>query len=76
MRDEIFGPILPVLTYTRLDEALQYINAHDKPLALYLFTNSRWACRVRHSVAIYGQRLLVCDQSLREKAWCSRKREA
>ena len=31
------------------------------------------AARVRHSVAIYGQLLLFCDQSMREKAWCSRK---
>ncbi len=29
--------------------------------------------RVRHSVAIFGQRLMVCDQSMREKAWRSRK---
>ena len=33
-------------------------------------------CRVRHSVAIYGQLLLFCDQSMREKAWRSRKRGA
>jgi hypothetical protein len=32
--------------------------------------------RVRHSVAIYGRRLLFCDQSMREKAWRSRKRGA
>ncbi len=30
--------------------------------------------RVRHSVAVYGQLLLFCDQSMREKAWRSRKR--
>ena len=30
--------------------------------------------RVRHSIAIYGQLLLFCDQSMREKAWRSRKR--
>ncbi len=34
------------------------------------------ASRVRHSVAIFGQRLMVCDQSMREKAWRSRKRGA
>ena len=34
------------------------------------------SCRVRHSVAVYGQRLLFCDQSMREKAWRSRKRGA
>jgi hypothetical protein len=32
--------------------------------------------RVRHRVAIYGQLLLFCDQSMREKAWRSRKRGA
>jgi aldehyde dehydrogenase (NAD+) len=39
MRDEIFGPILPVLRVASVDEAVHYINAHDKPLALYLFSN-------------------------------------
>ncbi|MFM5924509.1 MAG: coniferyl aldehyde dehydrogenase [Novosphingobium sp.] len=37
MRDEIFGPILPVLTYRDLDEAIAYINAGPRPLALYYF---------------------------------------
>lgn len=36
-REEIFGPILPVLTYTDLDTVLAAINAGDKPLALYVF---------------------------------------
>ncbi len=35
MQEEIFGPILPVLTYDRLDDALAYVNAHERPLALY-----------------------------------------
>ncbi len=38
MRDEIFGPVLPVLTYTSLDDALAQINARPKPLALYAFS--------------------------------------
>lgn len=37
MREEIFGPVLPVLTYRQLDEALAYVNAHPRPLALYYF---------------------------------------
>ena len=37
MQEEIFGPILPVLTYTRLDEAIAHINAGPRPLALYWF---------------------------------------
>jgi coniferyl-aldehyde dehydrogenase len=37
MRDEIFGPILPVMTYRAVDEAIDYVNAHDRPLGLYYF---------------------------------------
>jgi aldehyde dehydrogenase (NAD+) len=39
MADEIFGPILPVLKYAGIDEAIARVNARPKPLALYLFTN-------------------------------------
>ena len=39
MRDEIFGPVLPVKTYGAMDEALAYINSHDRPLGLYYFGN-------------------------------------
>lgn len=38
MQNEIFGPILPILTYTNLDEVVQYINAGEKPLALYIYS--------------------------------------
>lgn len=41
MEDEIFGPILPILEYNQLEEAIQTINNHPKPLALYLFTESK-----------------------------------
>src|SRR5262249_49601286 len=37
MQEEIFGPVLPVKTYDPLDEAVGYINAHDRPLGLYYF---------------------------------------
>ena len=37
MQEEIFGPILPVLGYDRIEEAISYINGHDRPLALYWF---------------------------------------
>jgi coniferyl-aldehyde dehydrogenase len=40
MRDEIFGPILPIKTYSTVDEAIEYVNRHDRPLTLYLFTKS------------------------------------
>ncbi|ULO05906.1 aldehyde dehydrogenase [Paenibacillus sp. 19GGS1-52] len=41
MEDEIFGPILPIIEYSDLDEAIQSINDHPKPLALYLFTEDK-----------------------------------
>ena len=40
MREEIFGPVLPVKTYGALEEAVAYVNGRDRPLALYLFTKS------------------------------------
>ncbi|MFG2598893.1 aldehyde dehydrogenase family protein [Streptomyces sp. NPDC048462] len=40
MREEIFGPVLPVVTVDGLDEAIAFINDRDKPLALYAFTES------------------------------------
>ncbi|HEY0249748.1 MAG TPA: aldehyde dehydrogenase family protein [Gryllotalpicola sp.] len=38
MGEEIFGPILPLVTVDGLDDALRFITAHDKPLALYVFS--------------------------------------
>ncbi|MFE3035000.1 aldehyde dehydrogenase family protein [Streptomyces canus] len=40
MREEIFGPILPIVTVPGLDEAITFITDRDKPLALYVFTDS------------------------------------
>ena len=37
MQEEIFGPLLPVKAYRKVDEAIDYINAHDRPLGLYYF---------------------------------------
>ena len=37
MQEEIFGPILPVLPYAHIEEAIAYVNRHDRPLALYWF---------------------------------------
>jgi coniferyl-aldehyde dehydrogenase len=41
MREEIFGPLLPVVPYDKLDDAIDYINSRDRPLALYLFCDTR-----------------------------------
>lgn len=40
MKDEIFGPILPVLSFSTMDEALAIINKHPNPLSFYIYTNS------------------------------------
>ena len=45
MQEEIFGPILPVLTFEQLDEAIDFVRAGEKPLALYLFTTDGAAQR-------------------------------
>src|ERR1700742_2082021 len=41
MKEEIFGPILPVLTVQSLDEAITFVNSRPKPLAAYLFTKAK-----------------------------------
>lgn len=38
MNEEIFGPVLPILTYNTLEEAVQMINEKERPLALYIFS--------------------------------------
>jgi coniferyl-aldehyde dehydrogenase len=37
MKEEIFGPVLPIKKYSRIDEAIDYVNQHPRPLALYYF---------------------------------------
>ena len=46
MREEIFGPILPVLTYREIDDVIRFVNKRDKPLALYYFGPKREAREV------------------------------
>ncbi len=41
MSEEIFGPILPVITYEKIEDAIEYIKKFEKPLALYMFTNDK-----------------------------------
>jgi aldehyde dehydrogenase (NAD+) len=41
MQEEIFGPLLPVLKVKDMDEAVAFVNARPKPLALYVFSGSR-----------------------------------
>jgi len=38
MQEEIFGPILPVMTYDKVGDAIEYVNLHPRPLALYVYS--------------------------------------
>lgn len=40
LQEEIFAPMLPVMTYENLDQVIEYIEERDKPLALYVFSNN------------------------------------
>jgi coniferyl-aldehyde dehydrogenase len=39
LREEIFGPLLPIKTYRNLDDVIEYVNVRDRPLGFYFFTN-------------------------------------
>ncbi|MDR1886861.1 MAG: aldehyde dehydrogenase [Prevotellaceae bacterium] len=43
MQEEIFGPILPIMTFDDISQATDYVNSHEKPLALYYFGKNRKA---------------------------------
>lgn len=55
MRDEIFGPLLPIKTYRQLDEVVEYLNTQDSPLALYYFgENDENKARLRDDILSGG----------------------
>ncbi|KAG9340548.1 hypothetical protein JZ751_021370, partial [Albula glossodonta] len=60
MQEEIFGPLLPIVTVAGVDEAIRFINEREKPLALYVFSSKD---RVSHDVCVC---LCVCERE-REK---------
>lgn len=39
MKEEIFGPLLPIVSVSGVDEAIQFINDREKPLVVYVFSN-------------------------------------
>ncbi|WP_373080998.1 aldehyde dehydrogenase family protein, partial [Zhongshania sp.] len=41
MQDEIFGPLLPIKPYDNIEDVIEYINANERPLALYLYSNKK-----------------------------------
>lgn len=54
MREELFGPLLPILTYNELSEAKKIIAEHPTPLALYLFTESKKVCEDIYTTINFG----------------------
>lgn len=54
MQEEIFGPLLPVLTYTSMNEAICKINSMPHPLALYLFTKDKKTARKVTTACSFG----------------------
>lgn len=70
MEEEIFGPILPVLPYDTLDEALAFIRSRPRPLALYLFTHDAetekktLAATISGNVTVNGTLLHIAQNDL------------
>lgn len=54
MQEEIFGPVLPVLTFETVEEVIDTVNSHDRPLALYLFTEDKDLVRTVTGRCSYG----------------------
>jgi aldehyde dehydrogenase (NAD+) len=54
MGEEIFGPVLPILTYDSLDQVVETVNRHEKPLALYIFSQSKQVARQVTGRCAYG----------------------
>ena len=54
MQEEIFGPVLPVLTFDSIEEVIDTINSHDSPLALYIYARDKAVIRAVTSRCIYG----------------------
>jgi len=55
LSSELFAPILPIVTVNNFDEAIEFINSRDHPLALYLFTNDT-KLREKSEVWLYSAR--------------------
>lgn len=54
MEEEIFGPVLPIITYKQLDEAVRLINDRPKPLALYIFAENKLAKEIIKNTSAGG----------------------
>lgn len=54
MGEEIFGPVLPILTFDSIDEVVETVNSHDRPLALYIFSSNKKNIRRVTSKCSFG----------------------
>ena len=54
MKDEIFGPLLPVLTFSKIEEAISFVNSKEKPLAFYYFGKNAAAKEVLENTTSGG----------------------
>lgn len=54
MKDEIFGPVLPVLTFENIDEAIDIVHQYPKPLSLYIFTEDEQTEQLILSTCSFG----------------------
>ena len=54
MTDEIFAPILPMVTYKSFSDAIEFIRKREKPLAFYIFTRDNQRVEQAHSALSFG----------------------
>ena len=54
MGEEIFGPVLPILTFENIDDVIETVNSHDKPLALYIYAENKSVIRKITSRCAFG----------------------
>lgn len=54
MQEEIFGPVLPIVTVSDMDDAISFINEREKPLALYIFCSDKKVRGNKRSLEIFS----------------------
>ena len=65
MKEEIFGPIIPVLTFTKMDAAMEELKSRPKPLACYIFTkNKKFANKILRELSFGGGCINDCIMHL------------
>ena len=54
MGEEIFGPLMPILTFNKIEDVIEAVNNHDKPLALYIYSEDKKVIREITSRCSFG----------------------